>query len=307
MTHHACPRDSYELIARRALSWTLERCDEFRLPSPDDPRFAMLLKPLGELALTASVLRQCADAVPEMAAPAERLLRHCWSEFREGEVLAETVRDEPALLVLVAIYVPLREAGLRSQRFERTVRALVRMRGISRLEFPAWRELELALALAALDIDSPWDAEAAYARTWLAGRPEPWLLCTSAAYSVTHTVFYRTAFGAVRSAIPKVDLQYLVTWLPLWFEHYASAGDFDIASEIITLARCIGATDLGDWSARLRTHQREDGMVPGPAGRGGGLEPACIDPRRRTFLDNYHTTLVALMAAAMSVRSMLIR
>lgn len=295
------PVDPYRLIADRAFGWIVENRDQFRLPPIDSPLFPRLLKPLGELALTAGLVRRSCRDTRRISRDAEELLTLCWDELQGGRLLVAAVRDEPALLSLAAIYQPLRDAGLRYAPFERALRTLAEMPSIARLEYPPWRQLELAVALRALGVPSPWDADSAYAGTWLAGRPEPWMLNNEAAYSLTHTVFYRTDFGRFPDLVPVADHDYLVQWLPVWFEYYAEIDDFDIATELIIVARSIGAPDVNGWGRRLLAHQAENGMVPGPSAGGASLDPTATDPRRTRFLSNYHTTLVAVIAAVLSL------
>jgi hypothetical protein len=66
--------------------------------------------------------------------------------------------------------------------------------------------------------------------------------------------------------------------------------------------RRIGLNNCGRWGGLLSSAQDADGKIPSPRGSGGGLDPATSDPVRRMFLDNYHTTLVGMMAALMCRR-----
>ena len=95
---------------------------------------------------------------------------------------------------------------------------------------------------------------------------------------MTHTVFYRTAFGARPRTLPRPDRAYLRDWLPVWVKHDADLGNHDIAAELIMVARCIGLADDERWGAVLRSAQTGEGMVPV---RGAGAARSSRAPPRR--------------------------
>ena len=287
----------YETLKRGCLGWVCEYRDQFAMPPPGDPRFLPLLKPLGELSLTADVLArrsQDPDCAWEIAS-------WCWQQFDEGRLLELVLLEHPDLVAVAAVYQSFAAFGFRNPRFESRLQRTIRLRGVARLEFPAWRALELAQACLALGLDGPWKADESYAATWLAGLPEPWTICESSAYSLTHTVFYRSAFGLQPDAVPAAHREYLTRWLPVWIRYYAGISNFDLVAELVMVCRCITAEDEDDYAALLLTAQESDGMVRGPAGGAALLlDQSDTTALRRRFLDNYHTTLVTLMAAAMA-------
>jgi hypothetical protein len=291
--------ESYRRTAARALGWIVRHRGQFRLRG-DERRRVALSKPLGELALTADVLMSWSRAPSAAYRAGRELLSFCWDEFGRGEMMRALVWREPDLLVFGSLYETFHRHGLRNALLPSALREASRLTGVRALEFPAWRRLEMAMAYRRLGIPTPWPVAKAFKDTWLSSRPEPWALTVSAAYSLTHTVFYRTAFGRSPSRLPFHLREYLQRWCPVWIHHYRDIENYDLVAEMIMVLRCIRAPDTGDFAAMLSAGQAANGMIRGPAGAGRGLDPFAQGRVRRTFLDNYHTTLVALMAAQMS-------
>ena len=275
---------------------------QFGLRAENDISLVDSLKPLGELALTAFVVQkyatgrswhrisgQCVDAVD-----------FCWSQLGRGTVLVDVIERYPDLLVLASIYPALTHFGYRCLKFERAVESSTLIRGVYSLEYPAWRALDIDVALRALGMRSPWETASLFEQTWLAKMPEPWSLCESSAYSLTHTVFYMTHFGENKDGIPGPHRDYLTRWVPVWQRYYARCENMDLLAEMTMVMRCIDRAEDGvDVAAVFMNAQATDGIIPGPDGAAFRMVAKADSEQRVRFLQNYHTTLVALMASVM--------
>ena len=287
----------YLPLCDRALAWVQAHRDDFALPQLEDQFPSSMLKPLIDLAITADVLSSFRTKRSQAEA-AKQLADFCWAEVDEGKTLARLVAEDPTTVFVAPMYVALRRHGYRHVQLERAFGHATSMGGVARLEFLPSVRLGLAAAFESLGIEAPWSTREA--RAWLAGRVQPWLVDEKSAYALTHAVFFQTNFGRSPTNLPDDDRSYLAMCLPAWIQQHLNFRNFDLMAEMIMVARCIGEDDADSWSARLAEVQEPDGMVPCPRGRTRLLDPTNHEAARRRFLDNYHTTLVVLMASAMS-------
>jgi hypothetical protein len=296
------PPDAYRAFADRAIEWLGERLHHFGFPRSHDASVLPLVKPIGELAILCDLLLRHPKGSRFHELGVEWLER-AWGEIDEGRLLTTLIARRPDLIYRVSTYIPFYRNGFRSKTFENTVRRVLRVQGITALEYFGWPGLEIAVSLDELGIDPParWTPARSFRETWLHQCPEPASITESAAYSLSHTVFYLTAFGQRPQRLPVKHRRYVSRWAPVWGEYYYRKQHWDLMSEMVMVLRCLGQPDNRDWSSRLCAAQEASGLVPGPTGDGRHLDPRCTDPERNHFLENYHPTLVGLMAALLSL------
>jgi hypothetical protein len=158
------------------------------------------------------------------------------------------------------------------------------------LELRAWEKLELAVALERLGLPSPLTPAAAFARTWLAQRPEAWALTPRIGYQVTHAVFHVTDFGARPERLPPDTRAYLADWLPVWMAYAARLEHLDLLAEFVMATALSGL---------------EDGVDDALATLLNGLTADFANPGKRAakaFAERYHLVLVSLMAGLAATR-----
>jgi hypothetical protein len=261
---------------------------------------------ISELALTAELVHRLSkknSVVATHCPDAEDVLAFCWEQLRGGDALHDLMRKYPDLFAAVSTYATFRSASYNNADMERLIRHLVLSRGVASLEFPPWRGLDIALALRHLKITGPWDERKLLAATWLNAEPEPWLLSESAAYSLTHTVFYVTDFGFLQAGLPKRLQAYLLTYLPVWCEYFNNHENFDLLSEMLMVSACLPAhlEELGQYWTYLAHQQRGNGLVPGPVDLSVTENLNEQMRTRASFWAHYHTTLVTIMAGALTL------
>jgi hypothetical protein len=291
-------------VAERACAWVKAQWAEFEVPSGlEDHEALSALKPLNELAFVSDVVLRVRPPGDEWASFARRALGFCWEQTAAGARLAGLLSRYPDRFDLTTFYASLARHGWHSDRLHELIAHLFQTTGIARLEVLPWVALDTAESLRALGIAPPRSTEALAERTWLYARPEPWTLSESAAFSAAHTVFHVTNFGLERPRLREDVAGYLEKWLPVWLSYLGRRGNFELLAELLIVDSCLGGcgdTDAG-WET-LHRAQHESGLVPAIThGVGHTLAGRQYSSTHRSeFKDNYHSSLVAMLAGAMA-------
>ncbi len=304
LTPLPCPGTA--ALARRGLllgmAWLNENLQHFAVRTVTSQRFdkhdVAQLKPLSELALTVWMLKRCGLGLPLLDATAGWI----WQQCEHGRKLVALLLARHDFLPCCALYAPLRQLDFRNPALDRVLGLLSRADIAAALPLQPWSRLAMRYNLWQLGL-TEWPSHEA--GLYIAARPEPWVVSGEVAYAITHEVFYLTDFGARALEDARVT-DYLRAWLPYWTRAFVDANDNDLAAELAMVAACLQASH--DHASTQGLHsalasQREDGAVPGPDGAGSFLFAAGDTAARRDFLGCYHTTLVTLMAAAMTLRN----
>ena len=295
----------------RGLRWLESSRQGFALTPGAEPE-PFRLKALGELAGVCEVL--CRPG-PAALPAASVLLEFAWEQFGRGEVLAAFLERRP-FPVLGTIYAVFERRGWRHERTRELLAGLGRpgaMAAAARGPRPSDRPfpvtaqygpdgvavlcLALALAWESLALPCPWSRARLFPLTWLARRPEASDLSVPEAYSLTHTVFFMTDWGAEPEGLGEAERAYLAARAGGWMASFQAAGNFDLYSELAITLACAGAPVPGEVEGVLGQAQQEDGRVPGPTACAAEGTPGIEDPERRRFVGAYHTTLVATLAS----------
>ncbi|MEU9079405.1 DUF6895 family protein [Kitasatospora sp. NPDC004745] len=248
-------------------------------------------KPLGEIALVASVVLRDGVAGPAGTRAARELLDYAWEEVREGDLLYERQLRHVTMSDPLELYGHFARAGYRHPALEELLESISRLRAAHATEIQANRRLAVANArrLVGLSHQPDWDALAA--RTWLGATPEPWAVEWEIAYQITHTVFHLTDWGAHPDGLPEPMRDHVRDWLPVWLDVWLEIGQWDLALELLIVDACIGepATGRQGWDA-LAAVQHDDGLVPREANE------AVSSDRDESFREHQHTAVVAVLA-----------
>lgn len=293
-------------IARRGLllgmAWLNENLQHFAVRTVTSQRFdkhhVAQLKPLTELALTVWMLKRCGLELPVLDATASWI----WQQCEHGRKLVALLLARHDFLPCCALYASLRQLGFRDPALDRVLRLLARADIEAALPLQPWSRLAMRYNLWQLGL-TKWPGQEG--GLYIATRPEPWVVSGEVAYAITHEVFYLTDFGA-RELEDVCVTDYLRAWLPYWTRAFVDANDNDLAAELAMVAACLQASHDPASTQGLHSAlavQREDGAVPGPDGAGSFLFAEGDTAAHRDFLGCYHTTLVTLMAAAMTLRN----
>ena len=296
---------SYSELFDSCRAWIIADLSRFRLDKGSNPaRLVELLKPLGELTLTASLLRN----LPQRSTDPvwKHVLDFSWEQLQAGQLLIDVLREWPDLLVMLSLYTTFFREGYRNQELHSQIAQLVATPGYYQTDMLAWRHLDLLVGVEELGLFDNLDSEIieTFNRTWLSRCHAPWTITDPAAYGLTHAAFYMTNYGVGASRLPARCESYLLENCLPWARMYLDAGNFDLAAEMLMTRCCVHAPiDISEQalcddflSARLR-----DGALPCPPYGALSLLFGEANPDRRHFLLHYHTVLVTCMASAMAV------
>lgn len=261
-----------------------------------------LIKPLGELSLTASVLGRH----DVYAAWAEEIQSYVWNQFDAGQRLLELLAARTDLMIAATVYAGLCNAQRRHTGLERFLRRMANTATCNAIQFPNWRRMDLEYGLEQLGMATIRPER--IAAMWSSHRPEPWAIDTDSAYAMTHEVFYLSDFGRTPRRIPTSVRRYLHQWLPSWLTIFRERRNLDLYAELVMVHACIATGSRERQEAALvplLDAVQAHGMVPGPRGGGVSLLGRDRSPRRKHFIANYHTTLVGLMALVLTSQGLL--
>jgi len=297
---------------RRALSWIVDRVRFFNpLREGDLRRFNASIKPFAELVLTSAIAR---GSVNERRLPSyQDLARFAWNEVFANEAFREHLLTHSASLPAFSIYASLRRCGFEEPRYRRRLESLLETTYVTVVEQLPFVKLQQVHSLSAAGLPlSGLSARSIWRRSLLAAHPSLYPLTTLDAYAITHVLFFLTDFARRRaSCFTNDDDAYFRRALPRLLQYYLRRGNWDLSSELLVCLKAVGATDndvYEDAWVSLLAAQNGDGSFSGPDEDGTGVvndhantspQTTPSDPEdaeRRYFYDNYHTTLVALLA-----------
>ncbi|KUJ69992.1 hypothetical protein ACZ90_06395 [Streptomyces albus subsp. albus] len=285
-------------VAAQALSWLQANREYGALPpgttadlgDPDS-----VYKPLGETALAGSlVLREAAAGSAQVRA-ARELMDFGWEQLRQGDMLYERQLRYLLMTDPLETYAHFARSGYRHPRLERLLRHNAGLASYRAVEIMPNRRLAVANAARLVGLDHAVDWAELTRATWLGADPEPWAIDWMTAYSMTHTVFHLTDWGARPEGLPRPMADYLGRWLPVWIDIWREVAQWDLVAELMIVGSCLAEPycDPDDWDA-LAAVQLDDGMVP----RDG--EPVAEDLAQR-FADHQHTSVVTAVAGTIAV------
>lgn len=286
-------------VSARALAWLHTHRERGALPAETTAELGdpdSVYKPLGESALAASLVLRESVAGSTGLRLARELMTFAWGQFRDGDMLYERQLRYSLMTDPLETYVPFARFGMRHEAFDGLLAHTTALRSVQNAEMQPNRRLAVANAARVVGLDErSYDWPALTRATWLGATPEPWLIDWMTGYSVTHTVFHLTDWGARPSGLPRDIAAYVATWLPVWIDIWAEVEQWDLVAELMIVGCCLEDPycEAADWE-RLARVQLPDGLVP----RDG--EPVPDDPDQR-FAEHQHTAVVAVVAGTLAV------
>jgi hypothetical protein len=285
-----------------ALGWVLNHLSDFSVSERLNIKSSVSkvevtqLKPISELALTIWLVLRCGFRHQIL----KKLVRWIWEQTDSAKLLTKLLLARNDFLPCCSLYASLYSLGYRSESCDRLLSFLSKSDMAAALPLSPWADLALSYNLWLLRL-APMP-KLKRGRFYIGKCPEPWIVSGELAYAITHEVFYLSDFSFGSLDEPDVS-EYLRIWVPYWASIFHEEGDYDLTSELAMVWSCLGSAHVSGRPEPLSLvlpHQEADGHMPGPKGAGEYLFVKDDSSERRMFLSNYHTTLVTIMACALS-------
>ncbi len=292
-------------VADRALSWVVANLDRFNPLAGGDEINPMAMKSLIELAVLCTSLNECPTFQGDQRI--EQCLAMVQAMQNDLPFQERVFRTGKDFLPYTLFAIALQRGAPLPDDDRRRLQHLVDHGNAAVTEQVPYRSLEMRQVFDAAGLRHPLPPYATiYRNTTLARGINPSAASNFDAYSLTHTMFYLTDWGArPPTAIPAAHRARHAWLLEQMLGMSIRQGNWDLAGEFLLALRCLGPTGsalyaLG-WEA-LSAAQWPDSMVPGPT---YAPPPASADPDDDAIADAQfatccHTTLVAAFAGGIS-------
>lgn len=233
------------------------------------------------------------------------ILRHC-----ENPIYAEMSRKRPfQAFPFLLPYLVLRSESIsyRSSYYEDTLSFLHRSGYPGATEVVPYRLLDQQYFLwksGYLISEPKW--EHLYQNTALARSQNLVYIDQDAAYSITHTIFYLTDFGARPAPLNVIDVERAKSIVNSLLIHYWRLSNWDLVGELLINTDCLGLRESPFYAgaaSAFRCACYSNGAVP--ANHNATTKLRSLRGSKRTdmmFRLCYHTTLVSLMHCVIALR-----
>ncbi|MGW3862884.1 DUF6895 family protein [Streptomyces sp. NPDC005047] len=293
-------------VEEAALDWVWDHRDHFALGEDAlaaEGQVNRTWKPLGELTRVCASVSLCTPPPDPLHRRVSDLLDFAWQQTHRGELFPLMQSLEPFATYPLEVYAAFASAGFRHPDYEASAAVVARTRGWRLTEQYPTRRLGVLEAERHSGIHPHGHLPQALGRTWLGGLPEPWTFERAAGYALTHVVFHLTDWGRSAQGVPPDLAEYLAHWLPPWLDTCLEARMWDLSCELLAVAASLPHPPepavLEDAWRRVAAAQDTSGAIPeeGVLQDAAG-EHAISDPY--DFTDCYHSTLMAVFAAALT-------
>jgi len=290
-----------------ALEWLARNVGTFRMPPVDGSAGereanALARKAFAELSIACMILSRLPNVVGR--AQVEVLVAHLRSTVCDAGFARGIARRADLFYAYLVIYATMagHTTGLRHLR--RQLEQHLAFRYSDAVDRSVWNSIDVRyhLDLAALPCRLP-DLQALFARSVAWTVPAFPLMTPADAYAIAHILFFVGDFGR-RSLAPILADRFagMRERVACLLGLYVHKRNWDLTSELLTAYSCIEREARPivrlAWN-QMAAAQDASGFVPSPAYDPAGAEAAAAEPEEYRFRSNYHTTLVATIAAAL--------
>jgi hypothetical protein len=259
---------------------------------------ALRNKALAELAFLCAVVQRAQPAAFPQVQGLVAFVSGVWSRAAYRDLI---VRNPESLQLYALVYDSLSRCGVDVSDAAPVIESVIDAGYATSIEAVPFRLMDMRNVLDGGGFRHPLPPQSELFRhTLLASRPSLVYVTNADIYCLTHAIFYVTNFGFQLPTFlsPKEIEDYRATCDRL-LGLAVRLRDWDLTSELLICAHCLGGepTVIEDaaWPA-LAAAPLADGSVPAPGYDPDGAE-ARRSPEIYAFEHNYHTTLVAVLAA----------
>jgi hypothetical protein len=205
------------------------------------------------------------------------------------------------MLLHAGIYQFLLECGEDLPGLRQITQSLIKQKYVLDIERAPFRVMDLSYTLAKARLKNHIsNLNDLYHQTLLHKNPPILFLQDEDVYAITHVIFYLSDYGAKKIYIRADHLIEKIKWnVTALMGLYLRKKNWDILAELLLCCHFINWFPYPiyevAWNA-ITSAQRLDGTIPGPYAINGKSD---IDPedKENYFIQNYHTTLLTLLAS----------
>jgi hypothetical protein len=291
-----------ERVASRALGWIeahLSHFDPFSQGLAPDEQAQTVL---AELAWVCYLLRRRREFAHDPRL--DRCLDLVESVYRHPHFHEYAFRGDKRFFDRhLQVWIALSSRGVEKLVSRDQLQKMIDAANVTVVELTPYHSLELRylLEVGRFRHDLPSEADL-FRQTFLGGNPKIVFAMDSDIYSITHTVYYLTDFGARNSPLLSgQERDRTLQLIDLLLGMMIHARQWDLVAELILSHRCLDPTEVPmvrlGWEALL-AHQDPEGAIGSSACSPSKLKelPPGKEGKRRLFTSCYHQTLVTVLA-----------
>jgi hypothetical protein len=296
---------SFQRFIALALSWldsNLEHFDPF-LESQRPSLFRS--KALLELALLSFYYNRV--GLYHKDRQLERFLDFITEIWKRSEYHDLIVRQPRHFRLYGMLHIVLRACHRLDKSFDGVLQRIIDGGYVTALEYEPFRRLELRYILDTGKIRHNLPSQRSlYSATLLAKLPPPPYLTEYDMYTITHTIFYISDFSLREiQVIPSRQYPSVVDYIDVLLGICTRMRHWDLVAELLLCCVCLRAPQASFFDIAWRSliqMQREDGSIPGPmrVEEVFGESRDHLDRAACAFRQDYHTTLVSVLAAVLT-------
>jgi hypothetical protein len=292
-------RYSREELVNNGISW-VKRNLHFFDPIKDEERVnTNTLKPFAELAHFCMIVgRHRPEYLTAELANVIEFVDHA----ARRSIFRDRIVRQPSLFLLYAgIYIALGHCGRGEQSWREVIQRLIDAGYVSAIERVPFRNLDLRHLLDSARYSHNMPSRLSlYRQTLCRQLPSVLYLTDNDVYSITHTLFYLSNFGEVKiDNILGLKKRQTCEILELLLGIFTRQGNWDIVGELLICCACL------NWHPKPMSELAWQGLLSGQF-KPGEIAGPRFDPKKvkkkninYRFEQNYHTTLIGIIACVM--------
>lgn len=236
----------------------------------------------------------------------QRWRSHLYDVVSKPEVVELPMKRPVQAFPYLLPYLVLRPHGYRNDFIETSISRLYSIGFPNNQEIVPYRALDVAYFLRKAQLKFPEEPETLAKSTFLFKAAGRLYVDHDLAYAITHTIFYLTDFGFIRSRIIEDNILRVSSVLLSLIVHHVRSGHFDILGELLACWCFCGLQKNRIVETALRFFLAQHVHGGAIAGRREVktdlLNQQNVTTREQLFGTCYHTTIVSLLVTTHLLR-----
>jgi hypothetical protein len=290
-------------LQSKAINWIFSNRNQFlSLEKAED--FNDHIKRMGELVLLCQLYKTIMPRTLNLQI--EKLLYLVIRKLNEPDYVEQIVRSSnrfvSSLVPFATICCSLYKCKYEIKPLSDILYKLIEIKYPILRDLPPSRLMDLRYSLDAMSISNSLPKMASlFKKTLLAKNPPILYLSQFDVYAITHIIFYLSNFGLRKIEEMSISQMHYVRWLiDALMGLFLYQKNWDIVAELLMCYQCLNFYSQPlcsiAWNNLMRT-QKKDGSFTGATSPGLTIKDEIKEPINYEFRENYHTTIVTLVAS----------